>query len=62
MPSNVVFQTGANFAEGVGILSPLIQEIANQSEAQVGLEAQAEKFGFVMGDALTPKGEITAMV
>ena len=60
--SNVVFQTGANFAEGQAILSPLIQEIANQSEAQVGLESQAEKFGFVMGDALTPKGEITAMV
>lgn len=62
MPSNVVFQTGANYAEGAAILSPLIQEIANQSEAQVGLESQAEKFGFVMGDALTPKGEITAMV
>jgi hypothetical protein len=60
--SNVVFQTGANYAEGQAILSPLIQEIANQSEAQVGLESQAEKFGFVMGDALTPKGEITAMV
>lgn len=62
MPSNVVFQSGANYAEGQAILSPLIQEIANQSEAQVGLESQAEKFGFVLGDALTPKGEITAMV
>lgn len=62
MPSNVLFQSGANYAEGQAILSPLIQEIANQSEAQVGLESQAEKFGFVIGDALTPKGEITAMV
>lgn len=62
MPSNIVFQTGANYAEGQAILSPLIQEIANQSEAQVGLDSQAEKFGFVMGEALTPKGEITAMV
>lgn len=62
MASNVLFQNGANFTEGQAILSPLIQEIANQSEAQVGLESQAEKFGFVVGDALTPKGEITAMV
>lgn len=62
MASNVVFQSGANYAEGQAILSPLIQEIANQSEAQVGLESEAEKFGFVIGDALTPKGEITAMV
>lgn len=62
MASNVIFQSGANFAEGQAILSPLIQEIANQTEAQVGLEAEASKFGFVVGDALTPKGEITAMV
>lgn len=62
MAPNVVFQSGANFAEGQAILSPLIQEIANQSEAQVGLESEAAKYGFVIGDALTPKGEITAMV
>jgi hypothetical protein len=62
MSSNVNFQTGANFAEGSAILSPIIQEIANQTEAQVGLESEAAKYGFVVGDALTPDGEITAMV
>ncbi len=62
MPSNVNFNVGASFQEGAQILSPAIQEIANQTEAQVGLEDEASKYGFVMGDALTPSGEITAMV
>lgn len=60
--SNINLQTGANYAEGYAILSPLIQEIANQTEAQVGLVDEAAKYGFVMGDALSPTGEITAMV
>lgn len=60
--SNVNFQTGANYQEGAAILSPVIQEIANMTEAQVGLEDEAAKYGFVMGDALTPTGEITSMV
>lgn len=62
MSSNVNFQTGANFGEGSQILSPIIQEIANQTEAQVGLEVESAKYGFVVGDVLTPGGEITAMV
>lgn len=60
--SDVKFQTGATFAEGSAILNPIIQEISNQTEAQVGLENEAAKYGFVVGDALTPTGEITAMV
>ena len=60
--SDIQFVTGANFEEGKGILSPIIQEIANQTEAQVGLENEISKYGFVVGDALTPEGEITAMV
>jgi len=62
MPSNINFQTGANYAEGSAILSPVIQEIANQTEAQIGLVDEAAKYGFVVGDAMTPTGEITAMV
>lgn len=60
--SNVNFQTGATYQEGVAILSPVIQEIANMTESQIGLEDEAAKYGFVMGDALTPTGEITSMV
>ena len=60
--SSVNFQTGSNFAEGKAILNPVIQEIISQAEAQVGLEDQMTKLGFVMGDALTPEGEITSMV
>jgi len=60
--SNINFQTGANFAEGSAILNPIIQEIANQTEAQVGLADQAALYGVVMGNALTPNGQITAMV
>ena len=60
--ANVNFQTGANFAEGSAILSPIIQEIANQTEAQVGLVDQAAMYGVVIGDALTPGGQITSMV
>lgn len=60
--SNIIFNTGANFAEGRDILNPVIQEIINQNQAQVGLEDQMTKLGFVMGDALTPDGEITGMV
>lgn len=60
--SNINFQNGANFAEGSAILNPIIQEIANQTEAQVGLVDQAAMYGVVMGNALTPRGEITAMV
>lgn len=60
--SNINFQTGANYAEGYSVLAPTIQEIANQTQAQVGLEDEAAKYGFVVGDALTPSGEITAMV
>ena len=60
--SDVKFQTGANFAEGSAILNPIIQEISNQTDAQVGLENEAAKYGFVVGDVLTPNGEITSMV
>lgn len=60
--SNINFQNGANFAEGSQILNPIIQEIANQTEAQVGLVDQAAMYGVVMGNALTHRGEITAMV
>lgn len=62
MASNANFTTGANFEEGKQILAPVIQEIANATEAQVGLESEAAKLGFVVGDALTPDGEITSMV
>lgn len=61
-PSNVNFATGANFQEGMAILNPVIQEVINQSTAQVGLTDQMTDLGFVMGDALTPEGEITGMV
>lgn len=60
--SNIDFKVGANYAEGSAILAPTIQEIANQTEAQVGLANEADKYGFVMGDVLTPTGEITSMV
>ncbi len=60
--SNVNFQTGVNFQEGAQILSPLIQEIADMVEAEVGLKDEAAKFGFTMGDVLTPSGVITSMV
>lgn len=60
--SNVSFQTGVNFQEGAAILSPLIQEIANMVEAEVGLKDEAAKFGFTMGQVLTPSGVITSMV
>ena len=60
--SDVKFVTGANFAEGAAILSPLIQEIASQAEAQVGLEDEAAKYGFVLNNVLTPSGEITSMI
>lgn len=60
--SDINFQTGANFAEGAAILNPVIQEIISQNQAQVGLDDQMSKLGFVMGDALTPEGQITGMV
>ncbi len=60
--SDVTFNTGANFAEGAAILSPVIQEIASQAEAQVGLEDEAAKLGFVRGVITTPSGEITSMI
>lgn len=60
--SNINFQNGANYAEGSAILNPIIQEIANQTESQVGLVDQAAMYGVVMGNALTPRGEITSMV
>ena len=60
--SNVNFQTGVNFQEGAQILSPLIQEIADMVEAEVGLKDEAAKFEFTMGDVLTPSGVITSMV
>ena len=60
--SDVKFVTGLSFAEGAAILSPLIQEIASQREAQVGLDDEAAKYGFTFNDVLTPSGEITSMI
>lgn len=60
--SNITFATGANFAEGRDILNPVIQEIINQNQAQVGLEDEMPLLGFTMGSAMTPDGEITGMV
>lgn len=60
--SNVNFQTWINFQEGAQILSPLIQEIADMVDAEVGFDDEAAKFGFIMGEALTPNGVITSMV
>jgi hypothetical protein len=60
--SAVVFNTGANFAEGYALLSPVIQEIANQASSQVGLDDELASMGFVQGTVLTPDGVITAMV
>lgn len=62
MPSSVIFQTGTNFGEGAAILSPLIQEVIDTSPFNVGLEDELAKLGITMGDALTPKGEITSIV
>lgn len=60
--SNVNFQTGVNFQEGAQILSPLIQEIADMVDAEVGLKDEAAKYGFTVGEVLTPSGVITSMV
>ena len=60
--SNVNFQTGVNFQEGKQILSPLITEIADMVEAEVGLGDEAAKFGFTVGKVSTPDGVITSMV
>ena len=59
---NINFVTGANFAEGKAILSPVITEITNQRDSQVGLESDAEKLGFVVDTLLTPDAEIISMV
>ena len=59
----VQFNTGgANFAEGRNLLSPLIQEIVDQTIEQAGLDDELEKFGFVRETPLTPDGVITSMV
>lgn len=58
----IKFNTGSNFAEGVAVLSPLILEFINQTEAQVGLEDQAAKLGFVIETPATPEGKITAKI
>lgn len=60
--SNVNFQSGVTFAEGSQILSPLIQEIADMVDAEVGLKDEAAKYGFTIGEVLTPSGVITSMV
>lgn len=60
--SNVNFQSGVNFQEGAQILSPLIQEIADMVDAEVGLKDEAAKYGFTVGEVLTPSGVITSMV
>lgn len=60
--SNVNFQTGVNFQEGAQILSPLIQEIADIVDAEVGLKDEAAKYGFTVGQVVTPNGVITSMV
>lgn len=60
--SNVNFQSGVNFQEGAQILSPLIQEIQDMVDSEVGLKDEAAKYGFTMGDVLTPTGVITSMV
>lgn len=57
-----VFNTGATYAEGKSLLSPLIQEIVDQTIMQVGLDEELEKFGFVRETPLTPDGVITSMV
>jgi len=59
----VNFNTGsANYAEGKSLLSPLIQEIVDQTIEQVGLDEELEKYGFVRETPLTPDGIITSMV
>lgn len=60
--SNVNFQTGVNFQEGQQILSPLITEIQDMVDAEVGLKDEAEKYGFTIGKVDTPTGVITSMV
>lgn len=59
---SVTFNAGANFAEGKAILSPIIQEIINTTDAQVGLSDQTANLGFVVGIALTPEGTIESTV
>ena len=60
--ANVNVQTGANFQELAQILSPIIQEIGNTVDAEVGFEDELVKLGFTMGAVNTPGGEITSMV
>lgn len=60
--SNFKFTTGANFAEGAQILSPLIEEIASQREAQVGMVDQMAELGFVEFNVRKPRKEITSII
>lgn len=60
--SNFKFTTGANLAEGIAILSPLIEEIASQREAQVGMENQMAELGFVVHNVRKPRKEITSII
>lgn len=55
------FVTWANYQEGASLLSPLIQEIANEFEKQVGLDDEASKIWVVKENPLTPNGKITSM-
>lgn len=59
---SVAFNTGATYAEGKALLSPLIQEIVDQTIMQVGLDDELAKYGFVRETPLTPEGKITSMV
>lgn len=58
----VKFSTGANFEEGKAILSRVIQEIVNTTEAQVGLMDITSDLGFVNESIILVDGVITSMV
>lgn len=60
--SNFKFTTGANLAEGINILSPIIEEIASQREAQVGMVDQMAQLGFVEFNVRKPRKEITSII
>jgi len=59
---SVTFVTGSNFEEGKKILSPVIQEIINTTDAQVGLSDMSSVMGFVPSVILTPEGVIESTV
>lgn len=60
--SNFKFITGANYGEGSQVLNPLIQELVEQAQNQVGLDLEIEKYGFVMDRAYAPSSEFSSIL